>query len=182
MQQTLFLDRDGVINVRPIGDYVRRADDFVLKPGAGEALALLARHFERILVVTNQAGIGKGLMTEDDLNGVHARLRQLTEAAGGRIDGIYHCPHHHEAGCDCRKPAIGMARQAKAEFPDLDFSQSWMVGDSASDMAFGRQMGMKTVLIAGKKEEAEVLAGMAIDHRFGSLLEFAHWYEQLPES
>lgn len=172
---SLFLDRDGVINVRTVGDYVRHPDMFVPTEGLDEAMRLLAAHFGRIVVVTNQAGIGKGLMTGEDLAAVHGKMFEIVETAGGRIDRAYHCPHAKDAGCPCRKPATGMAWLALADFPDIDFENAWLVGDSASDMEFGRSLGMRTVLITGKKEEATQLATMLVDFRFDSLLAFARF-------
>ncbi len=172
----LFLDRDGVINRRTPGDYVKHPAEFVPEDGAMEALALLAGHAGRIVVVTNQAGVGKGLMTAEDLVTVHQHLLTLAAAAGGRIDGVYFCPHRPDAGCSCRKPATGMAEQARADFPDIEFAQAWMVGDSATDIQFGAALGMTTVLIRGKQEDAEALAGLAIDYQFDSLLEFARFF------
>ncbi|MBP6825225.1 MAG: HAD family hydrolase [Saprospiraceae bacterium] len=173
---TLFLDRDGVINVRPIGDYVRAPDGFIPVEGLAEAMQLLASRFSRIIVVTNQAGIGKGLMTEADLASVHREMTALATATGGRIDGIYYCPHAKDAGCSCRKPATGMAWQALADFPDIDFDNAWMAGDSASDIAFAQALGIRTVLIAGKEEDAETLVAVKVDFRFDSLLHFARYW------
>jgi len=172
---TLFLDRDGVVNVRTPGDYVRTPDMFEPTEGLGEAMRLLAGHFGRIIVVTNQAGIGKGLMTEEDLVAVHRKMQILIRTSGGHIDGVYHCPHAKDAGCRCRKPATGMAWLALADFPDIDFENAWLAGDSASDMRFGQSLGMHTALIAGKTEEAEELAAMKIDFQFDSLLHFARF-------
>jgi histidinol-phosphate phosphatase family protein len=172
---TLFLDRDGVINRRTPGDYVRTPDMFEPAENLAEAMRLLADHFGRIVVVTNQAGIGKGLMTEQDLAIVHRKMFECIGAAGGRIDGVYHCPHTKDAGCPCRKPATGMAWQALADFPDIDFENAWLVGDSASDIRFGQALGMHTVLIAGKTEEEQELAAMKIDFRFDSLFQFARF-------
>jgi D-glycero-D-manno-heptose 1,7-bisphosphate phosphatase len=171
----LFLDRDGVINRRTPGDYVRTPEMFEPTEGLGEAMRLLSEHFGRIIIVTNQAGIGKGLMTEQDLTIVHQKMFDLVQAAGGRIDRAYHCPHTKEAGCRCRKPATGMAWLALADFPDLDFNQAWLVGDSASDIRFGQALGMHTALISGKIEEAEELAAMKIDFQFDLLLHFARF-------
>ena len=175
-QHCLFLDRDGVLNRRIPGGYVTQPADFIPEQGAMQALGLLRDSFHRIVVVTNQAGIGKGLMDETDLQAVHQKMLALAAAAGGRIDGVYYCPHHPTDGCACRKPATGLALQAQANFPDLDFANAWLVGDSASDMQMGQMLGMKTVLIAGKFEEAKQLAAMAVDYRFESLLEFAEFY------
>ncbi|MBK6933325.1 MAG: HAD family hydrolase [Saprospirales bacterium] len=171
----LFLDRDGVINRRVPGDYIRQPADFIPQTGALEALRLLAGRFGRIVVVTNQAGVGKGLMDERDLEAVHRKMLALAQAAGGRIDGVYVCPHRPGSGCTCRKPATGMALQALADFPDIDVAHSWMVGDSVSDMQLGYAMGMKTALITGKSEESEALAALLVDCRFESLLDFAQF-------
>ena len=172
----LFLDRDGVINRRTPGDYVKHPREFVPETGALEALALLRGSAHRILVVTNQAGVGKGLMTASDLERVHQEMLRLAAAAGGRIDGVYFCPHAPVDGCDCRKPNPGMALQARQDFPDIDFAQSWMVGDSATDIQFGHNLGMTTVLITGKEDDAEVLKSLSIDYQFDSLLDFARFF------
>ena len=174
-QPTLFLDRDGVINQRTPGDYVRAPETFEPTERLPEAMRLLAQHFGRIFVVTNQAGIGKGLMTEQDLALVHQKMLDLATAGGGRIDGVFYCPHHKDAACPCRKPATGMAWQALAQFPDIDFENAWLVGDSASDIRFGQALGMHTALITGKQEEVEELAAMKIDFRFDSLFQFARF-------
>lgn len=177
-QPALFLDRDGVINRRTPGDYVKNPSGFIPEPRAFEAIRLLNSHFRPIVVVTNQAGIGKGVMTETELAAVHAHLLELSAAAGAHIDALYHCPHRPDAGCPCRKPAPGMAFQARADFPEIEFSRAWMVGDSASDMEFGHSLGMKTVLITGKMEETALLKTMQIDYRFASLRDFAGFVEK----
>ncbi len=174
---TLFLDRDGVVNLRMPNDYVKTPDAWVPTEGLEEALRILSVHFQYIVVVTNQAGIGKGLMTEADLAAIHHKMFAVATAAGGRIDRAYHCPHRSDAGCACRKPATGLAWLALVDFPEIDFSQSWMVGDSRSDMQFGQRLGMRTVLIAGKTEEVLALAALRVDFRFDSLLAFARFWD-----
>lgn len=144
---TLFLDRDGVINRRLIDEYVRNWSEFEFEPGVLEALAALAPRFRTIVIVTNQRGIARGLMTEADLARVHERMSSEIEQAGGRIDGIYHCPHDRHTGCACRKPGIGLAEQARRAHPHIDFTRSLMVGDSASDMEFADRAGMKKLFI-----------------------------------
>jgi D-glycero-D-manno-heptose 1,7-bisphosphate phosphatase len=173
---TLFLDRDGVINRRTVGDYVRRPADFIFETNVLNALRLLTGHFGHIVVVTNQAGVGKGLMSGADLAAVHRKMLAAVRRAGGRIDRVYHCPHRPDAGCSCRKPGTGMALQAQADFPDINFENTWMVGDSRSDMQLGQALGMKTILIDGKEEEAKELAALAVDGRFASLWAFAEAY------
>ena len=172
---TLFLDRDGVINHRIPGDYVKTPGEFQPTEGLGEALKLLSEKFGRIVVVTNQAGIGKGLMTEMELHVVHSKMITIAEAAGGRIDRVYHCPHRKEVACTCRKPATGMAWQALADFPEIDFEDAWMVGDSVSDMEFAQALGIRPVLIRGKLEDVAAISQMNIELQFDSLLEFARW-------
>ena len=171
----LFLDRDGVINVRTPGEYVKTPDEFIPVAGLDLAIQILANKFDRIFVVTNQAGIGKGLMTELELMAVHHKMYSIIESKGGKIDRAYFCPHRSQDGCTCRKPSTGMAWQALADFPDIDFENSWMVGDSVADIEFGQSLGMSTVLIRGKLEEINLLGKMSIAYRFDTLLEFAHW-------
>lgn len=172
----VFLDRDGVINRRTPDRYISRVEEFELLPGVQEALALLRKRSGRLLVVTNQAGIGKGLMDERDLEAIHAHLRMLAQATGNVVfDAIYYCPHIREAQCDCRKPATGMGRRASEAFADIVFEKSWMVGDSLSDLQFGRSLGMRVAHIRGKDDEQEAIKTFKPDAAFDSLLDFALW-------
>ena len=145
------MDRDGVINHRLKDDYVKNWSEFQFEPGVPEAIALFSNVFGRIFIVTNQQGIGKNIMTEDNLHDIHHKMVTEIEAAGGRIDKVYYCPHLRTEDCNCRKPRIGMALQAKENFPEIDFSRSIMVGDTPSDIEFGKRAGMRTVFIS--KEE-----------------------------
>lgn len=130
---TVILDRDGVLNVRPPrAAYVRSWADWRWLPGALEALRLLREAGFRIIVVSNQAGIARGAMTEQELAAIHARMREEAEAAGGAIDAIYSCPHGWDAGCECRKPKPGMLYQAQREF-HLDLSRTPFIGDDERD-------------------------------------------------
>ena len=149
---TLFLDRDGVINKKLEGDYVKSIDEFEFLPSTLEAIKLFSSRFHRVVVVTNQQGISKRLMTEDDLHKVHQHLLQEIQNFGGRIDAIYHAPQLAEENSNMRKPNIGMALQAKEEFPSIDFKKSIMVGDSTSDMEFAQNANMFAVLI-GQSEK-----------------------------
>lgn len=151
---TLFLDRDGVINEEKVGSYILSWEEFVFLPQVKEALRLLAQRFGRIIVVTNQRGVGRGLMTAEALEEIHTRMRAEIEAAEGRIDAIYACTDIADES-PCRKPNPGMAHQAKRDFPEIDFARSVMVGNSESDMLFGRSLGMYTVWIATKKPHPE---------------------------
>lgn len=143
---TLFLDRDGVINVEKYQDYVYNYEEFVFYEGVPEALRLLAARFDRIIIVTNQKGIGKGLMTTSDLQSIHDRMVEDITAAGGRIDGIYFCPSIDDSHPN-RKPQPGMALEAARDFPGIDLQKSLIVGNNLSDMQFGRNAGMHTVFV-----------------------------------
>jgi histidinol-phosphate phosphatase family domain/HAD-superfamily hydrolase, subfamily IIIA len=168
---TLFLDRDGVINQRIPSDYVKSWEDFHFCKGSLESIVHLSSHFGRIIVVTNQQGIGKGLMEVSALEDIHQRLKQEITQQGGRLDAIYYCPDLANTNSTCRKPKPGMAWQAKSEFPGIDFHRSLMVGDSISDMAFAKQLEMKTVFIEGKLEEEEQSRLMHFDLRLAALAE-----------
>ncbi|MCS6929671.1 MAG: HAD family hydrolase [Saprospiraceae bacterium] len=172
-KRPLFLDRDGVINKRLKGDYVRYPHQFVFENRALDALRTLAELFYPIIVVSNQAGVGKGLIALEDVEVVHQYMLSKVEDAGGRIDKVYFCPHHPEEGCLCRKPALGMAYRAQCDFPELIFEEAWMVGDSLSDMQMGSSLGMRTALILGKEEEAALLEAFPVARRFHSLWDFA---------
>lgn len=150
---TLFLDRDGVINKKLPGDYVKKWEEFEFLPGAIEAIRIFTGIFKYIFVVTNQQGIGKGLMNEIDLEIIHNKLHEEIRYEGGRITKIYHSPYRAEEKSVFRKPNPGMARKAKIDFPEIEFDKSIMVGDSISDMEFGKNSGMFTVLISNHPEE-----------------------------
>ena len=158
---SLFLDRDGVINERLPGDYVKSPSSFVFIPGAAEAIARLSKVYGWIFIVTNQQGIGRGLMSDADLKMVHDHMLAEIGNGGGSIHAVYYCPHRAEDGCACRKPATGMFDKAVAQFPEIDGVRSVMVGDSLSDMLFARNAGMHCVA-AGGNEEAERLADAGV--------------------
>lgn len=148
---SLFLDRDGVINVRPINDYVKKIEEFKFLPGAPEAISKFSHIFNRIFIVTNQRGIARNLMTEKDLLDIHSHMLGQIKEYGGHIDKIYFCPHNRDEGCACRKPSAGMALKAVADFPEVDLSKSIMVGDTLSDMEFGKNAGMYNILISSEE-------------------------------
>ncbi|HET6244919.1 MAG: HAD family hydrolase [Bacteroidetes bacterium] len=145
---TLFLDRDGVINVKRENDYVKNWEEFHFIPGVLQALPKLSAIFGKIILVTNQQGIGKGVYSEKNLELIHEKMITNVTEAGGRIDKIYYCPALAKENPVCRKPNTGMAYQAKVDFPQIDFHKSVMVGDSVSDMQFGEKLGMDLVFVA----------------------------------
>lgn len=144
--ETLFLDRDGVINRLRPNDYVKCWEEFEFLPGVLQALAQWNLYFKQILVVTNQRGVGKGVMSEDMLQHIHSRMIQEIEANGGRIDKIYYCTALTSEDPN-RKPNPGMAYQAKLDFPAIDFSKSILIGDSESDMEFAKRCNIKGIRI-----------------------------------
>lgn len=144
---TLFLDRDGVINVRIPDDYVKSPSEFELLPGVAEAIGKANKNFGKVVVVTNQQGIGKGIMTERNLLEVHRYCAELLLENEAFIDNFYFAPNLASENSILRKPNPGMGHQAKTDFPEIDFSKSIMVGDSTSDIEFGKNLGMHTVYV-----------------------------------
>ena len=168
---TLFLDRDGVINHEKKEDYIRNWTEFEFYKESLLALPILAQKFNKIIITTNQKGIGKGLMSVDDLALIHQNMTNKIVGLGGRIDAIYYCPDLDNASIN-RKPQPGMAYQAKTTFPDIDFKRSIMVGNRMSDMEFGRNAGMHTVYLATTHPEAP-FPDTKIDYRYDNLFQFA---------
>lgn len=169
---TLFLDRDGVINTKIDNDYIKKWEEFHFIDGVLNSMNLFSKKFHRIIIVTNQQGIGKGLFTEEALSAVHQQMKNEIERAGGRIDAIFHCPALASDHSEFRKPNIGMALAAKHKFPDIDFTKSIMVGDSISDMEFGKRAGMKTVYISASSKNKNSQSNL-IDWEFNLLKNFA---------
>ena len=165
---TLFLDRDGVISERFPGDYVKRREDFRFIEGVLEALKILSGVFGRIIIVSNQQGVGKGMMSADELTEIDKWMKSEIGNSGGRIDAAFYATQLASENHPDRKPGTGMALKAKSMFPEIDFKKSVMVGDSDSDMEFGKRLGMVTVFI-NDEEDQMVIA----DLRFPSLRDFA---------
>lgn len=145
--RAVFLDRDGVINKKALEeDYIKNWDEFEFLPGVKEAIKKLNEEELLVIIVSNQRGIAKGLMTEDDLNNIHAKMKEELREAGAKIDGIYYCPHDVADHCDCRKPKPGLLLKAAEEW-SIDLNQSWMIGDKESDVEAGKKAGCKTILV-----------------------------------
>ncbi len=150
--ETIFLDRDGVINQKlPEGEYVSSWERFALLPGVVEAIAALKQAGLRVIVVTNQRGVALGRYTIADVEAIHARLQAELAKHGAKVDAFYFCPHDKKQ-CQCRKPLSGMFEQARTEFPGMVAASSVMVGDSLSDIEFGRALGMRTIFVSGDAE------------------------------
>jgi D-glycero-D-manno-heptose 1,7-bisphosphate phosphatase len=144
MNKAVFLDRDGVIIRKPSeGQYVTRWEEMNVLPGVVEAIGLLNRSKFRVVVVSNQRCVAKGLITARDLDSMHRRMCKQLATAGATIDGVYYCPHEKWPACSCRKPAPGMLLEAARKY-QLNLAASWMIGDSEVDIEAGRNAGCKT--------------------------------------
>jgi histidinol-phosphate phosphatase family protein len=150
--RAVFLDRDGVINYNR-EEYVKSPEEFVFLPGSATAVARLSSAGFGVFVVSNQAGVGKGLMTERTLDAITERMREGLAAEGGLLQGVYYCPHRPDAGCDCRKPKPGLLRQAAREH-GIDLSRALMIGDAPRDIEAGAAVGARTVLVLSGKTSA----------------------------
>jgi D-glycero-D-manno-heptose 1,7-bisphosphate phosphatase len=154
-KKVVFLDRDGTINVD--AGFVHKIDDWEWCAGAIEALKKLQDSGFKLVVVTNQSGIGHGLYTEKNMNDVHTFLESELKKHGVSLAAIFFCPHKRDAGCDCRKPRAGMIDGLEEKIGNVDFNNSWIVGDKAADIGFGKNMHVKTALIKSKYWEEDEL-------------------------
>ena len=148
-RKVVFLDRDGVINEPPgAARYVRTWREFKFKEGALTMLSALFAKGYRLVVITNQQGVGKGLIDHDELKRIHANMCAAVERHGARIDGVYFCPHLATEGCECRKPKPGLIDQAlKTLGYQIDLGRSWFLGDAPTDVEAGQRAGLRTVLV-----------------------------------
>lgn len=144
-QKLVILDRDGVIN-QDSDAYVKSPDEWIPLEGSIKAIVRMSQAGYRIFVATNQSGVGRGLFTEDALAAMHDKMLSLVEAEGGRIDGVYFCPHHPEDGCDCRKPAPGLLLEIE-RFLGEPLSDVPIVGDSERDLQAALSVGGMPVLV-----------------------------------
>lgn len=172
---TLFLDRDGVINEERLHKYVLNWSEFHFSNGVLQAFPILNSKFGRVIIVSNQRGVEKGLMSEDDLLHIHRQMIEEVAAAGGQIDKIYYCTDISDKHFS-RKPNPGMALQAAHHFKDIDLSKAIMVGNKPSDARFGRAAGMFTVFVTTTNPD-QVFPHPDIDALFPTLLDFAQSLE-----
>jgi D-glycero-D-manno-heptose 1,7-bisphosphate phosphatase len=143
---TLFLDRDGVINKKIDNGYVLNINQIEIIPGITEFIKAAENYFERIIVVTNQRGVGRGLLSIGELAVINDEVNRLT---GCLINRFYVCPHLDEDNCNCRKPKEGLFLNAQKDY-EIDFQNSWMVGDSESDMIPAKKLGITTLLLSAQ--------------------------------
>lgn len=168
----LFLDRDGVINIERPNDYAKTISEFVFIEGASQAIARLSQIFEHIFIITNQRGVGRGVMSRTDLEEIHQYMLDGIKREGGNISGIYVCTDTCHSSIN-RKPNIGMAFKTQNDFPDVDFSESIMVGNSRSDIEFGKKLGMYTVLVGNKYSKNDKIYKI-VDANYENLYKFAY--------
>ena len=153
-RRAVFLDRDGVI-IANRADYVKRWEEVELLPGALAALARLATTGLAVVVVTNQSPVGRGLLSSVEVERINRRLRRRIKAGGGRLDGVYYCPHAPEENCLCRKPAPGLLLQAASDL-DLTLAASYMIGDAYSDLLAGQAVGASPILVLSGRGRAQL--------------------------
>jgi histidinol-phosphate phosphatase family protein len=154
MDKVIFLDRDGVINKDP--GYIKDPDEFEFLPGSLEALKKLNAAEYQIIVISNQAGISKGLYTEEDLRRVNEKMFYETERAGAKIRSAHYCIHGEEDNCSCRKPKTGLLQQA-TEGMKVNFKETFFIGDKETDIEAGKNIGCQTVLVlTGKLKEKDI--------------------------
>ncbi|MFA5389271.1 MAG: HAD family hydrolase [Candidatus Omnitrophota bacterium] len=151
--KAIFLDRDGVINKDPgFGDYIKSWKEFEFLPGAIDAIKLLNKNGYEIFVISNQAGVAKGLFSQEALNEITTNMLKEIEAKGGKIRWISYCTHATDAGCDCRKPNVGQIKKAIKGL-DINFKDTYFIGDSRLDVGAGKNAGFKTILLLTGKED-----------------------------
>jgi D-glycero-D-manno-heptose 1,7-bisphosphate phosphatase len=163
-RRAVFLDRDGTLNVRPAEhEYVTSAEDFAWIPGAREAVGRLARTGYVLTVVSNQRGVGRGLVSPEVLREIEQRIQRDLAVEGCSIERFRYCFHSDEDGCGCRKPRPGMILDLADEL-NLDLAESWIIGDAASDVAAGKVAGCRTALVGGgRTDDADLLAASLAD-------------------
>lgn len=169
---TLFLDRDGVINDEKHLDYINTWEEFTLYPGVLEAIKIFSQKVGRIFIVTNQRGIAKGITKLEDLELIHKNLLVDIKKAGGNVDKIYYSPDMNDDH-ENRKPNPGMGLQAKNDFPGIDFKKSIMIGNTLSDMQFGKNLGVAFTIFLPTTRPDVKIPNELIDLVFPDLISVA---------
>jgi D-glycero-D-manno-heptose 1,7-bisphosphate phosphatase len=157
--QVVILDRDGTMVIDR--GYLAAPEGLEFMPTAPEALRWLYDRGYRLVVVTNQSGVGRGLFSIDRVEAMNARLYEMVESVGARLSKVYFCPHAPEANCDCRKPKLGLMEQAAAEL-NFDPRKSVVIGDKESDIEFGHRAGAKTILLAADPPASGTAASIIV--------------------
>ncbi len=172
MKKVIFIDRDGVINWDPIGDYITKWADFKFLDGVLEALQLLSQAHFAIVIISNQAGIGDGRYRKEDLDEITENMLTTMRTHGIEVAGVYYCLHGKNEGCDCRKPQVGLFKQAARDLP-FDPKETYFIGDKISDIEAGKRFHLKTILVLtghGAAERKKLDEKMYPDHIATDLL------------
>ena len=175
--RAIFLDRDGVINRDPgFGDYIKSWKEFQFLPGAIDAIKKLNKNDYEIFVISNQAGVGRGLFSQEALDEITRNMLKEIEAQGARIRSVAYCMHRPDEGCNCRKPNVGMIEKSTKGL-DIDFENTYFIGDSRLDVGAGKNMGCRTILLLTGKEDPNGVKGWEIKPDFikKDLTEAVEW-------
>ena len=160
--KAVFLDRDGVINKKIEDGYVLKWSEFEFLPQVAEAIKLLNDRHIPVYLISNQSAVNRGYMSRQDLDAINQRMLQELAAQGAQIADMFICPHRPDEQCDCRKPKTGLFKQAAAKYR-IDFTGSWFIGDTESDMAAGRQAGCRTYLLKQSENLIEAVRKILAD-------------------
>jgi histidinol-phosphate phosphatase family protein len=174
--KVIFIDRDGVINHDPIGDYVKSWEEFEFIPGALEALKILTKKGFSVLIVSNQAGIGDGVYSQTSLDEITEKMLSSFRRAGARIHSVHYCVHGKEAGCECRKPKTGLFQRASRGLT-LNRKETFFIGDKATDIQAGKDFGLRTVLVRTGHGERDLEKNPSLrpDYIAADLREAVRW-------
>lgn len=170
-QQAVFLDRDGVI-CKHRKDYVKKWDEFKFLPGAKKAIKILKENRFKVIIISNQAGVGKGIISLSDFDKINVKMQKEIVSAGGKIDDIYYCLHKKEDDCPCRKPKIKMLKDAIKQF-QINTKKSFMVGDQKKDIIAAKKAGIKSVFVKSGEEKERNILSLQPDFIYKNLFEFA---------
>ncbi|MCL5408662.1 MAG: HAD family hydrolase [Candidatus Omnitrophica bacterium] len=151
----VFLDRDGVISDYTPNDYVKSREEFNFLPSAIDGLKKLVSNCFQIIIISNQAGVNKGLLTMETLDDITKKMQMILKSQGINVLKAYYCPHTTEENCECRKPRAGLFQQADNDFGPIDFSKAFFIGDSSIDIEAGKNIGAKTILVLSGKTKSE---------------------------
>ncbi len=175
----IFLDRDGVINLPPAGRYISNWDQFRFLPDVLKTLHRLKKRGDRIIVISNQSGVGRGIMTKRQLTEVTRKMVTAIRKSGGHLDAVYYCTHHPEKSCRCRKPHPSMLQQAARRFA-IDLKKSFFIGDSETDILTGRSVGCRTILVLTGRHTKETAKHLATqpDRISRNLTQAVRWIAQ----
>ncbi len=147
MNKIIFLDRDGVISIFKPEDFIKNWEEFEFIPEAIEGLKILTDSGYKIVIISNQSGIGKGIFSQKDLDEITENMKKVLNKKGTGIYKVYYCPHREDENCNCRKPKTGLFLKAKEEIGNIDFSKTFFIGDSERDIIAGKKIGTKTILV-----------------------------------